>query len=526
MLTIAYASSLCACIGIIGSDNDGLNSPDKPPALTLDELPPTPLRRLTRAEYNNTIRDLLGDTSNPANAFSEDEIAGGFEANTNAPMAQLDFDRVAAAAGEVASRAIADNYDAVVGCNADEQGCADAFIDRFGAKAFRRPLTDEERETFASLYTDAKATWSGTVAIQLIIEGMLLSPQFIYLEEHGVPKNASDKIAALTAYELASRLSYFLWQSMPDEALFEAASSGKLNTLEGIAEEASRMLADPKAADSIRSFYRQWMQITHVPDGTKDAALFPAWTPSLGAAMLEESMRFADHVVRESTGTLTELLTASYTFANNELAPIYGATAPSAAFVKVDLNGNQRSGLLSHASLMAATADGETPSVVFRGKFIREQVFCQEMPAPPPNVDQDASSEERLADPLCTSCHTLMDLVGNGFENFDAIGQYVTQKPNGDPIDTLGEIHAAPEGIPETFESVAPLALAMAANPEVRKCAAEYWYRYALRRNIDQSEEGVVQGIEEGFVTHDNISDLMLQIATSEPFRAIGLAQE
>lgn len=492
----------------------------------MDELPPTPLRRLTRAEYNNTIRDLLGDSSNPANAFNEDEIAGGFEANTNAPLAQLDFDRYAAAAGDLASTAITNNYDALVGCDADDQSCADSFIDRFGARAFRRPLNDEERQAFQALYTEAKTTWSGTDAIQLVIEAVLLSPQFLYLEEHGLPAEGSSKIAALTPYELASRLSYFLWQTMPDDALFEAAESGKLNTLEGIKQEATRMLADAKASDSVRSFYRQWMQITHVPEGTKDPALFPAWTPSLGAAMLEESMRFSDYVVRESTGTLTELLTASYTFANNELAPIYGATAPSNAFVKVELNGSQRSGVLSHASLMAVTADGKTPSVVFRGKFIREQVFCQEMPAPPPNVDQDATSEERLADPLCTSCHTLMDLVGNGFENFDAIGQYVTQKPNGDPIQTVGKIHTPPEGIPETFDSIAPLSEAMAASPEVRKCAAEFWYRYALRRNIDQSEQGVLQKIEDGFVAHDKIVDLMLEIATSEPFRAIGLAQE
>lgn len=506
------------CIGLI---DDHHNDPNGPPnALIATELPTPQFRRLTRVEYNNTVHDLLGDTSNPANDFTEDERIGGFEANAVSGLSQLQFDQYANAATDIAQHVVEERLNEVVGCEPSDEPCIDNFISTFGLRAFRRPLTEEEHAAFLALYQDAKSSWSATMAIQLVIEAVLISPQFFFLTELGETPAEDAKITSLMPYELASRLSYFIWQSMPDETLFAAAAAGELSTTEAVEAQARRMLDDPKAAQSIRSFHRQWMNISGLDELAKDATLFPEWNVDVANAMFEETMRFTEHVVLHSEGSLHELLTASYSFVNETLAPVYGMDV-TGDFQQVNLDAAQRRGVLTQPSWLTKTSAAEEPSVVFRGKFVREKLFCQHMPDPPPDVNPDASSEERMANPVCSSCHKLMDPIGAGFGKYDAVGQFdaLAQAP---PF----TVHSGPEDMPGTLNDVVALTSALETSQGVQDCITKQWYRYALHREETKGEEAVLKDLQKKFTETDGlIKELIINIATSDGFRFIGIPQ-
>lgn len=521
---LQFTTLLCVCLsagclGLIDNGGAGDNNGPNAQPLVATELPPSQFRRLTRIEYNNTVRDLLGDTTNPANEFVDDELSGGFEANAISGISQLQYSQYASAATDIAVRAVAERLDQIVGCDIQDDTCANDFITSFGLRAFRRPLAEDEKERFVLLYQDAKASWSANLAIQLVLEAMLISPQFFFHTEIGeVPDNGA-KLTPLTSYEVASRLSYFLWQSMPDDPLFEAAASGTLNTTEALEAQATRMLAEARTSDSIRSFHRQWLNLTTVASATKDATLFPEWNAALGEAMLEETMLFAEHATLTGEGTLKTLLSAPYSFVNGQLAAVYGVNISGDDFQRVDFTSPERAGLLTHLSWLTQTADAAEPSVVFRGKFVREQLLCQHMPPPPPDVDQNADSAERLANPACAGCHLLMDPIGAGFGNYDAIGQFDAGADS--PQIT---VNSPPDGIGTSYASVTELAGAASVSPIVQDCYATQWYRFALRRNEDAVEEPVLNDVHASFgAASGNIKALLSSIIKSDGFRFIGV---
>lgn len=306
---------------------------------------------------------------------------------------------------------------------------------------------------------------------------------------------------------------------MPDDALFEAAATGNLNTTEALEAQATRMLADARTAESIRSFHRQWLNLTGVNNLSKDAAQFPEWNAALGEAMLEETMLFAEHATLTGEGTLKALLSAPYSFVNGQLASIYGVDASGDDFQRVDFTSPERAGVLTQLAWLTQTADAAEPSVVFRGKFVREQLLCQHMPPPPPDVDLNADSEERLANPACAGCHQLMDPIGAGFANYDAIGQFDAMADSPDVT-----VNSPPEGIGTSFASVPALAVAASESPVVQDCYATQWYRFALRRNEDSAEEPVLNDVHASFgAASGNIKDLLASIIKSDGFRFIGV---
>ncbi|MCX4241199.1 DUF1592 domain-containing protein [Paraliomyxa miuraensis] len=483
----------------------------------------SPMRRLTRLEYDNTVRDLLGDTTRPARRFSPDEELGGFAANSIAPLSENPLNEYMAAAEDLAKTAVSERWDAVVGCDAAEAGCVEGFVASFGRRAFRRSLTEAERTDYLAVYHDAAAEWGATEGVAVVIHAMLMSPLFLYHVEPISQGTEPGEVAALTGPVLASRLSYFVWASMPDDVLLDAAEAGELSDRAGIEAQVRRMLEHERAADAIASFHEQWLHLQGLPDRVKDAALFPEWNPSLGESMEQETLRFADAVIRHGDGSLRTLLTAPWTMADESLADLYGVQAPTDVdadgFGQVELPDDERAGLLTHASFLTSTAHAAESSWVFRGKFVRERLLCQVLPPPPPGAEtMEVNDPNRLENPECSGCHTMMDPIGVGLDAYTPIGAFEPEGPDGEPIPVQGEVKGA-EGL-GAFEGAVDLARALAESPQVHDCVAEQWFQYGARRLTAEVDECTLEHVREAFTGSDlDVRELIVAIAVSDAFR-------
>jgi hypothetical protein len=362
---------------------------------------------------------------------------------------------------------------------------------------------------------------------------MLQSPSFLYHLEPTLPA-AGEAVAPLDDWEVASRLSYFLWHTMPDEELFAAAAAGELTATTGLMAQAERMLDDPRAADAIGSFHVQWVGVSELELEDKDLDLFPSFTPALRTAMLAETRAFADHVIRRGDGTLDTLLTASYSLLQGPLFEVYGVTAPPGhdPLEPIDLPPGQRAGLLTLPSVLSAHAHANQTSPVHRGVMVRENLMCQDLPPPPPDVDNappdpdpNATTRERFAehtaDPACSACHRLIDGIGFGFEHYDAIGRYIDQE-SGKPIDATGQILGS-DDIDGPFDGVPELAAKLASSAQVRECAALQWLRFSLGRQERDADECSTQAAIAAFEDSGfNIRQLLLAIVGTDAFRHRG----
>src|SRR5262245_31407270 len=404
-------------------------------ALTLEaaeQKTPSPARRLTHSQYNNTVRDLLGDQTRPADNFPKEDYVNGFKNQVaTQDISPLLAETYHSAALKLAKAAFLGGNDLrhLVPCQPKSPAdgdCAAKFIRQFGLRAFRRPLSDVETQRYlALLSTEARRSGRFLEGAQLVIEAMLQSPKFLFRYEGG-----------LRAYDVASRLSYFLWDSMPDDDLFANAASGELASAGGVDNTVRRMLADPRARQAVDEFTSQWMRFDLVLNTVKDRAIYPQFTPELAAAMTEETrLLVADAVWNDRN--FMDIFRADYAFVNSDLARLYKLPAPASEFDKVKFPGDSdRAGILGQAMFLAATSKPEETSPTVRGYAVREQFLCQTIPDPPPGVnstlppvtaDKPMSNRERLqahmTNSTCSGCHGLMDTVGFGLEKFDAIGQ-------------------------------------------------------------------------------------------------------
>lgn len=497
-----------------GEDTAG----DEPVPASCEEGPAaatSPMRRLTRLEYDNTIRDLLHDQSQPAQRFSPDEEIGGYASNSIAKLSKTQLDEYMDAAETLAETAVSDRWDLVVGCDAGTDGCVEGFVETFGRRAFRRPLTAQERDDYLSLFADAQAEWDATEAVSVVIQAMLMSPHFLYMvEPEGEPG-----VALRDDFAVASRLSYFLWASMPDDDLLDAAQAGELQDPEALEQQARRLLQDERAAATVASFHRQWLHLQGLPDRVKDTDLFPEWSPDLGVSMEQETLRFADEVIRRGDGTLQTLLTASWTMVDAPLADLYGVAAPAEGFAVAELPADERAGLLTHASFLTSTAHAAEASWVLRGKFVRERLLCHEILPPPPGVEVEVVNDpNRLENPECNYCHLLMDPIGTGFDAYTPIGAFADEHPDGQPVQTEGEVR----GVPEigTFQGAVELAHALAQTPQVHECMAEQWFQYGTRRLPTDADECALDRLQAAFEeSGQDIRELMIAVAVSDAFR-------
>lgn len=498
---------------------------------------PHPLRRLTAREYRNTIRDLLGDTT----SVTLDDVPGEADDISNnafpfrqpTPIGTADAGSFQLAA-ETLARNLGTRLSTILPCtpaNAGaEAGCAMQFIESFGLKAFRRPLTSAEIASFNGLYQTGRSTlaldFNG--AISLVVEAMLQSAPFLYhWEIDAAPTVREGNVVRLGPYQLASRLSYYLWGSMPDPALFAAAASGQLATIEGLREQADRMLRDGRAQDMIADFVSDWLDVNTISIRPKDTALYPMWNPDLIAAMEAEFRSFSTSVIT-GTGLLKDLLTSTRSSVNQPLAAIYGVAGVSGTAPRpVTFNAAERSGLLTLAGFLATTGVSNGSSPVVRGHAVYTRLLCASVPDPPNNVPPAKPPtpglttrqrfEEHDMNPCTGACHAAMDPIGFGFERYDGIGRYRTTDQNL-PVDSTGAIVL--DGERKTFADAIELSKLLANSAQVAACVSKQLMRYALNRWDSTADAYSIQEAQAAFQSSGgDIRKLITSIATTRTFR-------
>jgi hypothetical protein len=529
IIVVVIAQIATGCEGQLGSPATGPGrdprEPGPGPGPTVGPVVrpispgPAPVRRMTGFEYDNTIRDLLGDTTAPARDFGAEEEANGFNNNAaNLVTTSALADKYMRAAEGIAERATAD-LAALLPCDPaalGEEPCARQFVATFLRRAFRRPATEEEVAAFSELYLLGRATDFRT-GIAMVIEAALQSPQFLYrIEPARIAVTGETEIgdpAPLDAFELASRLSYFLWGTMPDEPLLLAAEEGRLATAADVEREARRLLADPHARDVVAEFHRQWLDYDRVHGVGKDATLFPTWSPAIGALMADETHDFVERAIFEGDGTLGALLTAPSTAIDPELAAFYGP--------------GDREGLLMQGSLLAYNAHSDQTSPVHRGLLVRTRFLCDPVPPPPaefeitvPEPAPGSTARERFAqhsaDPACSGCHVLMDPLGFGFEAFDGVGRFRTEEA-GAAIDVTGMITES--DVDGSFAGVEQLAARLSSSDEVARCYSLQWLRYAYGRGESSDDAGSIAEIDAAFAASGgDVLELLVALTQTDAF--------
>ncbi len=547
---VALLALLASCTGHL-SGTDGAADGADPPGLTpggggsatsapgetpLDcskiNVSFAPLKRLTREQYDNSMRDLLGVDTRPSNAIAADEKLSAFYSNSVSPVTRLTVEQYSDAAEDVARAVVAEKLETITGCSGANQNtvCADQFIASFGERAFRRPLAVEEAARYHELFVAYEAGGFAS-AIRLVLQTMLQSPSFVYhLELTPAPSGAA--ITPLGGYELASRLSFALWNTSPDRDLLAAAAAGTLDSEQGLKAQAERLLASDRSRDALASFHLQWLGLDGLLENTvKDRVLFPNWNTELKTAMRDETVGFADFVIRRGDGKLTTLLSAPFTVAsgNPELLKIYGATADPGPDGTIALDPTQRAGLLTQAAFLATHAHSNQTSPVHRGLAVRKNLLCTPLPDPPANVDNTPPEpdptattrvrfEQHRVDPSCRGCHELLDPIGVGFEVYDALGSYRTME-NNLPIDSAGELVAAGDAS-GPFNGAVELARRLAESAEVRDCVKKQWFRFSLGRSEGDQDACTLLSLSEQFAASDyDIKALLLALVTSDAFR-------
>jgi hypothetical protein len=486
----------------------------------------SPLRRLTGAEYDNTVHDLLGDSTGPAKSFPPEELTLGFPNNADQQsVSDLLIEEYETAATTLATAAVA-NLPALLACNPTTQGedtCVRGFLPTFGRKAYRRPLAEDEVDRLFALYANLKQASDFTTAVKMTLEAMFQSPHFLYRVE--VPGTAP--VSKVSAYELASRLSFLLWSSMPDATLLDAAAANRLESSDSIRAQVERMLQDPRASRSVSTFFSYWLDFDRLRrDDPKDTAMFPGFNATLIGLLRQEADAFT-HDAFFNGGSLKTVLTASHSFMNKTLAQFYGVTGPTGdIFEKVELDPTRRGGFLTLGGFLAGYAKINETAPVLRGLFVRERLLCDAPPPPPPNIPSlpppspTASVRERLAqhrtNAACAGCHTLMDPIGFGFEHYSAVGQW-RDMDHGAPIDAHGEIvHSDIDG---KFDGAIELATKLSQSKEAEACAVRQWFRYGYGRSESDLDQCTMLGLEKSFESSQgNWKDLVVALTLTDAF--------
>lgn len=519
-----------------GSGQNG-DPATKDPSVCVPGVPATSqLPRLTREQYDNTIRDLFGIDSQPSSMLEPDSIG------SLGPQAWNGYKTAAAAvAAQVMTSAGA--RDRAIPCApaGDSSACAAELIETLGRRAFRRPLDDEEKARFQALYTNrAELTPSGTFeeAAELIVEAFLLSPSFLMRAE--IAETPEGEYFALSNHEVASRLSYLLWSSTPDDQLLDAADAGALSTPEQILEQARRMLADPRSHEMVKSFHAKYL---HMGPGTRwayiqrDRTLFPNFDEGVAPLLTEETQRFIHHIIFERGGTFQDLVTTPLGFVNASLAPFYGlnpARFTGSELQPVELDAATRSGLFTRLGFLASQSSPDRTSPILRGAFLQKYVFCTDIPAPPmmaegtplPTDDSLTTNRARVdaqtAPSNCSSCHHgYINPAGFALETYDAVGAYQeTESFSGAPIDTAVELLIGSRAETVPIDGPIELSSFIAQAPEAQRCYAQHWVKFAYQRDINSEDTCTVDDLSSKLTAGGySVLNLMADLTQSPSFR-------
>lgn len=529
------AMLLAACTGLV---DDGPASPGSDSQLG-ETAPTTRFARLTHTQWEQTVRDLLhlpGPTG-LVDELRQDPGSGGYLFDNDALKLSVDgalWRGYQGAAVALAERVVDDPslLAEIVPPDegADPRERAEQFVREFGLRAHRRPLSDEEISEYMALYDEAPSLDPDRpdfeAGVRLMLEAFLQSPFFLYrVEESEQPDGFA---IPLDDYEVASRLSYLLWNTMPDDALFEAAAAGQLTDSNGVAAEATRMLDDPRAEDVLVRFHDQLLEVDQYGSISPADAFFPDAPDNLGSLAEQEANLFLDHVLNTEQGGWSDVLTSTETFVNEATAPIYdvGGTF-DAEFTRVSLDPDQRRGMFTQIGFLGTHASSAQPDPIHRGVFLAERIACIHIAAPPddipplPPVEGNTNREvveghTEQPGTVCATCHDrIINPFGFPFEGFDSIGATRTED-NGFPVDTADDPMIGDESVP-VGDALELLDL-MATDRAVHDCYAQHWVEYAFGRPSVEQDETLVERLGAASLDGAGVRQLLIDLVTSDAF--------
>ena len=467
------------------------------------------LRRLTPAEYDATVHALLHTTRSFEAALPTSEGHGFSTAAQAQVPSSLLTEQLQLAAETLASEA---DLARVLPCPVND-ACLDTFLATFGRRAFRRPLSDGERARLRGIYERARLEGDAADAFRLLLEVMLQAPQFLYRLE---PQPLDD-------FAVATRLSFFLTGTTPDDVLLDLAAMGRLSTQQDVEGEAARLLETPAAVEVIKRFHREWLGVTRLQSASKDAAYgdFTALRESM-----EEEVGLFGAWATLNDGHFETLFTGDLTFLDANLGRIYGLpVADDGAFHATPLLRTTRRGVLTLPGVLAAWAKSDQSSPVLRGVFVRERLLCEALPSPPANAmvalppPTSGTTRARLAahstDPQCAGCHVKLDPVGFLFEHYDAVGAYRATE-NGAPIDATGQVNCVDE-LAGALEGTQSLGAKLATSPTARRCLATQWLRFATGRSEAAGDACAIANAVTS--SEQSLRALIISIAASDALR-------
>ncbi|MDY7227994.1 DUF1592 domain-containing protein [Hyalangium rubrum] len=515
-----------------GGIGDGLQPPPNAPFTA--QL----IRRLNRTEYLNTVRELLGPTASTSQVLPADDQVGGYDNNAQVlSLSPLLLEKYALAAEELVASALAPTNSQgrarLLTCDfsgANEEPCAKQILARFGSQAWRRPLSAED---VSALLARVKASRTAgdtfEVALGVGLQSILVSPHFLFRVELDPSPDALEP-HPLNDFELATRLSYFLWSGPPDEALLAAAAAGTLKQEAELEQQVRRMLADPRAQALVDNFAGQWLRTRQLALAQPSPSQFPTYASGqLAQAMaMETALVFRE--LLQSDRSVLDLVDADFTYVNAALATHYGLPGSfdpdPTRFTRVTLSPqSSRRGILTHGSILTLNATPTRNSTVKRGKWVLGRLLCQEPPPPPANVPQLPSSsptagslrqrmEQHVSDPACSGCHQKMDPIGFALEHYDAIGAW--RATDGQyTIDARGTF---PDG--RTFDGALEMATVLKNDPDLPSCVVRHVFTYAMGRTPEWSDELAIAQLTQTFQARGHrMKELLVQVVLSPPFR-------
>lgn len=499
---------------------------------------PVAMRRLTESQYRRAIADVFGAEIEVAGRFEPDNRRDGLIAvgNSWVTVTPSGFEQYEAMATHIASQVVTPEHrERLVPCSPKNQSepdasCSEIFLRSIGPSLLRRPLEDGDIKPRIEASDQAVLLLSDFYAgLELIVTSLLVAPDFLFRIESVESGPSKDLAPRLTSITLASRLSYLLWDSGPDEDLLSAVATGRLETTNGLTSEVDRMIASPRYKVGVRALFDDIFRFEDIDSLGKDPIRFPLYSARVAAEAREQTLQVVvDHLVTRR-GDYRNLFTTRRSFMTRALGPVYGVPVRSeTGWEEVEFAyGDARTGILSHASFNMLHAHPGRSSATLRGQFLRESLLCQTVPPAPADVDfglfnaddnpDFKTARDRLAahasGATCRNCHKLTDPIGLGLEVFDGVGRYRTTE-NGAPIDTSGDLDG------HRFENHVELGEAIQQSPLASACLVENVYRYAVGRDPANSERLLIRYLEHQLAVHDfRLDGLMREVALSKAFR-------
>lgn len=531
---------LVACTGAVGSSQQDTADDDRANGgaggnrqtmsgragsdATVDSLGAQPMRRLSRSEYDRTLADLLEAPSAFGKRLVPDQQIEGLTNDartlvTSPAMARQHFESMSEVAKAAAAR-----RSQLAPCQSSSPSadtCAKEFVRDFGKRAWRRPLTQDEATSLYEIFKLGAQT-NEQYGYALVIETLLISPAFIFRVEEGPTSDGRPG-----PYDMAARLSYALWGTMPDRELLKLADEDALKTDAQINQQVDRMLADRRAKDGAMAFFSDWLDFDLIGAARKDPLLFPGYDNDTGAQLTAEAEAFVSDATFGPQASIDALVTAPWTYTNQALSKYYGQTpSTSAAIVRGPDDRERRSGLLTLGGLLSVLAKPDQTSPSLRGKFVRERLLCMPLPPPPPNVNNSVSppsasstTRERFVEhdkAECASCHRLMDPIGFGLERYDARGVY-RETEAGKSIDESGEVVDI-KGIGK-FSGAVELGAKLRDSEAFHSCLAQTMFRFVTGRGVTPDDDAVLETLTSDLHDDRQLIKLLRGVTSTAAFR-------